>query len=85
MNTRLVRAGVALAMLSFSLGIANAAPPKKGVECPVCHMKLSSKKTKDATVAVRLKKGDKIMYCCDKCKMPEEVLVKGKGKKMEKM
>jgi hypothetical protein len=89
MNTRIVRAGVALALLSLSLGIATAQTPKKGakpgVECPVCHMKLSSKKTKDATVAVKLKKGDKTMYCCDKCKMPDSVLVKGKMKGEKKM
>ena len=85
MNTRIVRAGVALTLLSLSLGMARAEPPKKGekmgTECPVCHMKLSAKKTKDATVAVKLTKKSKTMYCCDKCKMPEEVLVKEKTKK----
>lgn len=92
MNTRIVRAGAALALLSLCLGVANAAPPKKTTDCPVCHMKLSSKKTKDSPTAVKLTKGGKTMYCCDKCKMPEEVLVKEKkkgekktDKKMEKM
>jgi hypothetical protein len=48
----------------------------KTVLCPVCKMPLSAKKTKDDTVAVRLKKGDKVMYCCSSCKMPASVLVK---------
>ncbi len=84
MNNRIVRAGLALVALSLSVGIAKADPPKKGAkmapECPVCHMKLSSKKTKDSPVAVKLKKGDKTMYCCEKCKMPADVLVKEKKK-----
>lgn len=53
-------------------------PAPKAVTCPVCHMPLSAKKTKTDTVAVRLKKGDKVMYCCAGCKMPASVLVKGK-------
>jgi len=80
MNTRILRAGAVLALLSLSIGMANAAPPKKaakaGAECPVCHMKLSDKKTKDSTVAVKLTPKAKTMYCCDKCKMPDSVLVK---------
>jgi|GEM_PF-1397554 len=88
MNIRIVRAGAALALLSLSLGMAKAAPQKKeakaGVECPVCHMKLSSKKTKDSTVAVKLTPKSKTMYCCAKCTMPDEVLVKKPAKKMDK-
>ncbi len=53
-----------------------AKPKAKAVVCPVCHMPLSAKKTKDNPVAVRLKKGDKVMYCCAGCKMPASVLVK---------
>ena len=86
MNSRIFRVGAVLALLSLSFGAANAAPPKKaGVDCPVCHMKLSSKKTKDSPTAVRLTKGAKTMYCCDKCKMPDEVLVKEKKKGDKKM
>ncbi|MCW3055153.1 MAG: hypothetical protein JWN14_4323 [Chthonomonadales bacterium] len=78
MNTRILRAGAVLALLSLSIGMANAAPPKKApaAECPVCHMKLSDKKTKDSTVAVKLTPKAKTMYCCEKCKMPDSVLVK---------
>ena len=59
----------------------------KAVMCPVCKtMALTTKKTKDNTVAVRLKKGGKVMYCCSKCTMPASVLVKTMpkhhGKKM---
>lgn len=79
MNTRVVRAGAVVALLSLSLGVAKAGPPKSepkmSGDCPVCHMKLSSKKTKDATVAVQLKKGGPTQYCCAKCKMPASVLV----------
>jgi RNase P subunit RPR2 len=54
-----------------------ASPPKaKPVTCPVCHMPLSSKKTAADPVAMRLKKGGKIYYCCSKCKMPASMLVK---------
>ncbi|MCW3097247.1 MAG: hypothetical protein JWL77_2865 [Chthonomonadaceae bacterium] len=82
MNTRIIRAGAVLALLSLSLGVAKAGPPKKDApECPVCHMKLSAKKTKDSTVAVKLTPKSKTMYCCDKCKMPDEVLVKPKTAK----
>lgn len=68
-------------------GAAAQKPAKtkaKVVDCPVCHMPLSAKKTKANPVAVRLKKGDKVMYCCAACKMPDSVLVKpakAKGKK----
>ncbi len=59
-------------------------PKPKAVECPVCHMPLSAKKTKADPIAVRLKNGGKVMYCCAGCKMPDSVLVKpakAKGKK----
>jgi len=57
---------------------ATKAAPAKAATCPVCHMTLSAKKTKTDTVAVQLKKGDKVMYCCAGCKMPASILVKGK-------
>ena len=59
-------------------------PATKGVACPVCSMPLSSKKTAADPVAVRLKKGDKVMYCCAGCKMPASVLVAAKPAKHKK-
>lgn len=79
-----VVAKIAAGVLALTLlaGIA-AGAPGQGVKCPVCKMPLSSKRTKSNPVAVRLKKGGKIMYCCAGCKMPASVLVKtgkkGKG------
>ncbi len=74
--------GALLVTGAFAQG-KKAAPAKKApakaaaaVPCPVCKMPLSAKKTKDNPVAVRLKKGDKVMYCCAGCKMPASVLVK---------
>lgn len=85
MKTQIVRAGMALALVSLSLGIAKAGPPKDAPkmsgDCPVCHMKLSSTKTKDNTVAVKLKKDGPTQYCCSKCKMPASVLVKSATEK----
>ncbi len=78
------RAGAVIALLSLGTTMALAAPPKKAVDCPVCHMPLSAKKTKDNTVAVKLTKKGKTMYCCSKCTMPADVLVKP-GKKATKM
>jgi hypothetical protein len=70
-------AGV-LAALTLSATMALAGPPKKAAQpqCPVCKMFLASKPTAKSTVAVRLKKGGPVMYCCPKCKMPASVLVK---------
>jgi hypothetical protein len=84
MKTQIMRAGVALALFSLSFGMAKAAPPKEAPECPVCHMKLSAKKTKDSTVAVKLTPKAKTMYCCAKCTMPDEVLVKKPAPKPKK-
>ncbi|HEV2473601.1 MAG TPA: hypothetical protein VGS41_13085 [Chthonomonadales bacterium] len=50
--------------------------------CPVCHMPLSSKRTKMNTVAVKHGKG--VMYCCSKCKMPASALAKVGTKKHHK-
>ena len=46
--------------------------------CPFCHMPLASKMSKTKPVAVRLKKGGKVLYCCAACKMPASVIVKKK-------
>jgi len=73
-----------LVAASFASGQAKKpATAAKKVECPVCHMPLSAKKTKANPVAVRLKKGGPVMYCCAACKMPASVLVKP-GKTVKK-
>ncbi len=82
MNKFMARSSAVLALLTLGTTMAMAAPPKKAVECPVCHMALSAKKTKDSTVAVKLTPKGKTMYCCAKCTMPESVLVKPKKGKM---
>jgi hypothetical protein len=73
-----------LALISVT-AISYAGPghkEKAKVACPVCKMDIVAKKDKAHPVAVRLKKGAKTMYCCDKCKMPDSVLVKpAKSKK----
>ena len=53
--------------------------------CPACKMALASKKSDKNTVAVQLKKGDKILYCCPKCKMDPKIVVKTKAKSDTKM
>ena len=77
---------IRLALLSLVLvtllPLAEGAPPKpKMVPCPVCHMPLSMRRTKANPVAMRLKKGGRIYYCCSKCTMPASMLVKGPRKK----
>ena len=54
--------------------------PDKGPKCPACHMVLSAHKSKATPIAVRLKKGGKIYYCCAGCvkNMPKGMVVKGK-------
>ena len=74
-------------MLVSVLPLASAIPPKakaKPVTCPICHMALSTKKTKADPVAMHLKPGGKVYYCCSKCTMPTEMLVKIKPKKVTK-
>ena len=39
----------------------------KAMTCPVCHMALSTKKTKDNPTAIKIK--GKTYYCCAKCDM----------------
>ena len=74
---------IALIALVATVAVVSAhgpAKPPKPVAaapaCPVCHMPLSKTKTKANPVAVRLKKGGPVMYCCAGCKMPASVLVK---------
>lgn len=84
MRKLLMAAGLMMAVSGLTIS-ANAAPDKdkdkgKGkakpaaVECPVCKMPLSTKKTKDNPVAVKVK--GKTYYCCAKCPMK-----KGEGGK----
>jgi len=72
-------------MLATVLPLAGAAGPAKAkpVKCPACHMIASTKRTKEATVAMRLKPGGKIYYCCNKCHMPASILVKKKMSPMK--
>ena len=88
MNRTLTRTAGILAALTLSATLALAAPPKKGAakpaapKCTACGMFLAKQPTAKSTVAVRLKKGGPVMYCCSGCKMPASVLVKsGGGKK----
>ena len=89
MNKMIVRAGAALGLCLFVIpALAGQKPATKkpaAVMCPVCKMALSTTKTAKNTVAVQLKKGDKVMYCCSGCKMPASVLVKTKTKSATKM
>jgi len=99
-NKWIVSACATLAALSLATGTVVAQPKKPTkpaakpgksaqAKCPVCGMFLASKPTQKSTVAVRLKKGGPVMYCCAGCKMPASVLVKGgkagKTGKMGKM
>lgn len=95
MNQNFSKIATIAVVLSLIGGAAFGAPIQKAkkaamhktaaVACPVCKMPLSSKKTKENTVAVRLKKGGPVMYCCSGCKMPDSVLVKSAKKpKMSK-
>ena len=79
MISRLATLAVA-ASLAIGMAIATPGHKTKTVSCPVCHMPISKTKNKTNTVAVRLKKGGPVMYCCAGCKMPDSVLVKA-GKK----
>lgn len=72
----------------LAIGTSFAGPQKaakgglmKKAACPICKMQLSTKKDKDHPVAVRLKKGGSVMYCCAACKMPASMLVKKPVKK----
>lgn len=87
MKSHMIRIAASFALASLMVGGALAQhkpkPKAKVVDCPVCHMPLAAKKDKDHPVAVRLKKGGKVMYCCAGCKMPKSMIVppkKHKGK-----
>lgn len=69
-----------LAVAGLIAGAAFATPQVKAKKtlCPVCHMPLSAKKSKSNPVAIRLKKGGPVMYCCPQCKMPASMVVKPK-------
>jgi hypothetical protein len=90
MNRVIVRAAGIFAVMSLSATVALATPQDKKndkpkpAQCPVCKMFLAKKPTAKSTVAVRLKKGGPVMYCCSACKMPASVLVKS-SKKATKM
>ena len=92
-----MRKVIALIALVATFGVVSAhgpakpaAKPPKPVAaapaCPVCHMPLSKTKTKANPVAVRLKKGGPVMYCCAACKskMPASMLVPTAPKPMPK-
>jgi len=72
MNKMIGRIAATVALVALVAGGAIAQAPKKGAAtCPVCHMPLSAKKTKDNPVAVKMAKG-KTMYCCAKCDMKKK-------------
>jgi len=79
MNRLLIRIAtvVSAAILLCGSAFATQKKPHKmsAPLCPVCHMPLSRHKTAMNTVAIRLKKGGPIWYCCSKCKMPASMLV----------
>src|SRR5689334_8101812 len=70
MNRWIARLGASFTLVSLTAGIALAGPPKdkdngaKAMTCPVCHMALSTKKTKDNPTAIKIK--GKTYYCCAK-------------------
>jgi hypothetical protein len=74
MNQKIGRIAATLALVAVVAGSAFATPQgkmkKAPATCPVCHMALSAKKTKDNTVAVKV--GGKTMYCCSKCDMKKK-------------
>ena len=83
MNRMIMRTAGVMMALGLSASLALAAPQKtkaKAAQCPVCHMFLAKAPTAKATVAMRLKKGGPVYYCCSHCKMPASMLVKTKGK-----
>ena len=84
MKKTLTGYAVSAIALGAVLSVATAAPAKMGkgakknmaVTCPKCHMKLGTKKTKMATVPVKL--NGTTYYCCAGCKAHPT------GKKMPK-
>ena len=89
MNKMIVRAGATLAMCLFVIP-AFARPDgddkkPKGVTCPACKMVMADKKSDKTPVAVQMKKGAKVVYCCAHCKMDPKIVVKTKAKSDTKM
>jgi hypothetical protein len=64
-----IAALAAVAALSVSMAVASPDKNKKaeGPKCPVCHMALATKKSKENPVSVKI--GKKTYYCCAKCDM----------------
>jgi YHS domain-containing protein len=62
---------MSVAALALALNMAGpslaAKAAAKTPSCPVCHMTLTTKKTKTNTKAVKI--GGKTYYCCAKCPM----------------
>ncbi len=59
-----------ICLISGLAAVATAQPKKaKAATCPVCHMALSTKKSKATPVAMKIK--GKTYYCCAGCKMPK--------------
>ncbi len=82
MNKMIVRSAAVLALASMVLpAFAQKKDDKKPAEntCPACKMAMTPKKTAKTTVAVQLKKGGKVFFCCDHCKMDPKILVKSKS------
>jgi hypothetical protein len=81
MNKMMIRAGAVLAMASLVLPAVAQKDGKKPAanQCPACKMAMTPKKTAKTTVAVQLKKGGKVYFCCDHCKMDPKILVKSKS------
>ncbi len=86
MNKTFAKLG-AIALMGLTVIPALAQTDKKaeGPTCPACKMVLSAKKSDKTTVAVQLKKGGKVMYCCAHCKMDPKIVVKTKSKGDTKM
>jgi len=67
-----------LVLVTALVGVSFAQSKGKAATCPVCKMTLATSASKKDPVAVRLKKGGKVLYCCAGCKMPASYLVKKK-------
>lgn len=88
MNKMIARAGATLAMCVLvipAMAGKKDDPKPAAATCPACKMALSAKKTAADPVAVQLKKGGKVTYCCAKCKMDPKIVVKVKAKSDTKM
>ncbi len=66
---------IVLAASAFGFAQGKKAAP---LVCPVCKMALATKKSAANPIAVKLTKKGKTYYCCGKCTMPANLLVKPK-------